>query len=109
MSITVNKTDGTILTTLIDGTVDQSTDLTLIGRNFSGFGEYLNEDFVKLLENFSSVSAPERPIVGQIWYDKSEARLKVYTGLVGGWKAAGGTLVSQNSPLAFTTGDLWID
>jgi hypothetical protein len=109
MSIIINKTDGTILTTLIDGTVDQTSDLTLIGRNFSGFGQYLNENFVKLLENFSSRSQPDKPLVGQLWYDTSEARLKVYTGLTGGWKSSSGTLVSGNEPLTFTTGDLWID
>lgn len=107
MAYTINKTDGTVLTTLIDATVDETTDLTLIGKNYSGFGEIFNENLIKLLENFSNISAPERPIVGQIWYDTGEQRLKVYA--EAGWKSAGGTIVSDTSPLSFTTGDLWID
>ena len=59
MSYKLNKTDGTILTDLVDGTIDTTrSDLTLIGRNYSGFGEFLNENFIKLLENFSSADEP---------------------------------------------------
>ena len=79
MSYKLNKTDGTILTDLVDGTVDNtSSDLTLIGRNYSGFGEFLNENFIKLLENFSSADEPSNPIRGQLWYDTSENKLKIY-------------------------------
>ena len=81
MSYKLNKTDGTILTDLVDGTVDNtSSDLTLIGRNYSGFGEFLNENFIKLLENFSSSDEPANPIRGQLWYDTSENKLKIYNG-----------------------------
>ena len=107
MSYTINKTDGTILANLIDGTLDTTTDLTLIGKNYSGFGEAFNENLVKLLENFSNTVAPERPLIGQLWYDLSDARLKVYSST--GWKAAGGPIVSSTEPLVKTTGDLWID
>ena len=107
MAYTINRTNGTVLTTLIDGQVDTTTDLTLIGKNFSGYGEHLNENFVKLLENFSGIAQPPRPILGQLWYDTTSARLMVY-GLTG-WKAAGGPIVQSQSPLNFSTGDLWID
>ena len=54
MSYKLNKTDGSLLVDLVDGQLDTtSSDLTLIGRNYSGFGEFLNENFIKLLENFS--------------------------------------------------------
>ena len=81
MAYTINKTDGTILATVADGQVDQlSSDITLIGKNYSGFGESLNENFVKMLENFANSIRPEKPIRGQIWFDTTENKLKVYTG-----------------------------
>ena len=66
MAYTINKTDGTLLATVPDGQVDQlSSDITLIGKNYSGFGESLNENLVKLLEHFASSTAPDNPIRGQ--------------------------------------------
>ena len=107
MSYKLNKTDGTILTDLVDGTVDStSSDLTLIGRNYSGFGEFLNENFIKLLENFSSADEPANPIRGQLWYDTSENKLKIYNGSQ--FTSSGGTTLSAQTPNA-VAGDLWID
>ena len=107
MSYKLNKTDGTILTDLVDGTVDStSSDLTLIGRNYSGFGEFLNENFIKLLENFSSSDEPANPIRGQLWYDTSENKLKIYNGSQ--FTSSGGTTLSAQTPNA-VAGDLWID
>ena len=81
MAYKLNKTDGTILVDLIDGTIDiNSTSLTLVGRNYTGYGEAFNENFIKLLENFSNANSPNNPIQGQLWWDTSEARLKVYEG-----------------------------
>ena len=55
MSYQLNKTDGTLLTALIDGQIDTaSTNLTLVGKNYTGYGEAFNENFIKLLENFSN-------------------------------------------------------
>ena len=62
MSYRINKTDGSLLVDLIDGTINtESSDITLIGRNYKGFGELINENFVKILENFASTSAPANP------------------------------------------------
>ncbi len=61
-----------------DGTVDTSTSLKLIGKNYNRFGEYLNEDLLHLLENFAGVTAPDNPTEGQLWYDTSESYLKIY-------------------------------
>ena len=81
MAYKLNKTDGTLLVDLIDGTLDTaSTSISLIGRNYTGFGEALNENFVKILENFANTSSPSNPIEGQLWWDKSDARLKVSEG-----------------------------
>jgi len=106
MAYTVNKTDGSIVATVSDGQIDQgSTDLTLIGKNFSGFGDYLNENFVHLLENFAGQSQPSQPIIGQLWFDTSENRIKVYSGSE--WKAVGTSALSVSRPLDISTGDFW--
>jgi hypothetical protein len=107
MPYVINKSDGSVLLTLIDGTLNNSLDVTLVGKNYTGFGEFINENFVKILENFSGVSAPTKPIEGQLWYDKSEGRLKIYS--LTGWKGANGTVVADAQPVTLTTGDIWID
>ena len=107
MSYKLNKTDGSLLVDLVDGQLDtSSSDLTLIGRNYSGFGEVLNENFIQLLENFANTSAPINPIRGQLWYDTSENRLKVYNGSA--FTSSGGTTVASQQP-NMVSGDLWID
>jgi len=106
MAYKLNKTDGTLLTELVDGQIDTTTcDLTLIGRNYVGFGEAFNENLIKLLENFSSAGAPTTPITGQLWYDRSEGRLKVYDGT--GFKS-NGPIVSSSQP-QMVAGDIWIN
>ena len=107
MSYQLNKTDGTLLTDLIDGQIDtESTNLVLVGRNYTGYGEYFNENFIKLLENFANTAAPSNPITGQTWWDSADQRLKVYDGTV--WKSSGGPIV-QNTRPQMVAGDLWID
>ena len=107
MSYQLNKTDGTLLLDLIDGQIDTaSTNLTLVGRNYTGYGEYFNENFIKLLENFANTAAPSNPLTGQTWWDNADQRLKVYDGSV--WKASGGPVV-QNTRPQMVAGDMWID
>jgi hypothetical protein len=108
MAYQINKTDGTIVATVADGQVDQvSTDITLIGKNYSGFGEALNENFVKLLENFSSTTAPTHPIRGQIWFDTSESKLKVYSGIE--FLPVSSATIANSQPATLATGDLWFN
>jgi len=108
MSYRINRTDGELLIDLTDGIIDTTTtDITLIGKNYKGFGEYFNENFVKLLENFASTAQPANPMVGQLWFDKQDLRLKVYDGV--SFRAASGSIVGSTQPGNLTTGDLWID
>jgi hypothetical protein len=108
MAYSINKTDGTLLATVADGQIDDlTTDITLIGKNYSGFGESLNENFIKLLENFASTSRPEHPIRGQIWFDTSEAKLKVYTGT--GFVPVSSASISNSQPGQPGAGDLWFN
>lgn len=108
MTYRINKTDGNLLTEIPDGTFDTAnSSLTLIGKNVTSFGEILNENFVKLLENFSSSTAPEHPITGQVWYDTTTGRLNVYDG--NNFRASGGPLISATRPINLVPGDLWIN
>ena len=67
MSYTINNTTGDTLVTLKDGTIDTATtDVSLFGKGYAGFGEKLNENFIKLLENFANTTAPDQKIKGQL-------------------------------------------
>ena len=106
MAYQINKTDGTIISTVADGQVDTlSTDITLIGKNYSGFGEALNENFIKLLENFSSTQAPTYPLRGQVWFDTAENKLKVYNG--SDFIPVSSATISSTQPETLSIGDLW--
>ena len=108
MAYKINNTFGTLLVTLADGTIDvATTDLTLIGKGYAGFGERLNENLVKLLENFNNTSAPANKIQGQLWYDKTNNQLNVYTGSK--FKPVGSTSNSATAPSNAVVGDLWFD
>ncbi len=108
MAYQINKTDGTIVATVADGQIDTlSTDLTLIGKNYSGFGEAFNENLVKLLENFASTTRPLHPLKGQVWFDSAENKLKVYNGSV--FIPVSSATVSSTQPVTLSIGDLWFD
>jgi hypothetical protein len=107
MAYTINKTDGTVVTTITDGTVDNTTSLQLFGKSYSGFGEGLNENLVKLLENAASTSAPTAPLRGELWFDTTTNQIKVYDGT--SFKPMGGAKASSAQPTSPSTGDLWLD
>ena len=109
MSYIIKNADGSILLNLVDGTVDKkTTSLTLIGRNTDAYGTALNTNLVNLMQNFASTSQPRSPLVGQLWYDVSSGRLKVFNldGVFGEISAA---LLSNSKPILLKQGDLWID
>ena len=108
MAYKINNTFGTLLVTLADGTIDvATTDLTLIGKGYAGFGEKLNENLVKLLENFNNTTAPSNKVQGQLWYDKTNNQLNVYTGSK--FKPVGSTANSATAPTNAVLGDMWFD
>jgi hypothetical protein len=91
-------------------TVDtQTTSLTLFGKGAASYGEGLQENLVRLLENFCSDSAPAHPTEGQIWYDHASKYVKVYQGSSTGWVAIAGLAVSVDDPLTPADGQLWFN
>jgi hypothetical protein len=96
MAYIINKSDGTVLTNLEDGTLNTATSLGLIGRNYTGYGEIQNENFVFLLENFSNANPPARPIKGQAWFDSINLLFNVYNGA--SWIPVGAAQSSATEP-----------
>lgn len=107
MAYTINKTDGSVVATITDGTIDTSTSLTLFGKSYSGFGEPLNENLIKLLENSASTAAPTAPVKGELWFDASTNQIKVYDGT--SFKPTGGAKGSATIPTSPSVGDFWLD
>ena len=107
MAYVINNTRGTALTTITDGTVDNTTSLQLFGKSYSGFGEGLNENLVKLLENSANSAAPSAPLEGELWFDTSTSQIKVYDG--SSFKPTGGAKVQTTQPTSPSAGDLWQD
>ena len=107
MTYSINRSNGTFLTSVADGALDSTTDLKFIGKNYSGFGVIQNENFLYLLENFSNTVAPTKPISGQVWYDSGTKKLKFYDGAQ--FKTASGAEISSTAPTGLAQGDLWYD
>lgn len=103
----INK--GSII--LEDATLNTETSLKLIGRNTSDFGEALNENLLRLMENFANNVPPLNPVEGQLWYDTTANvdQLKIYDGT--NWVAAGGLKKASSQPEVANSviGDLWVD
>jgi hypothetical protein len=116
MAYTINLTDGTIFAVVADGTINTGSSVSLPGKNYAGYGEFLDENFIQMLENFSSPangsgnptsSKLGAPLEGQLWWDSTNLTLKVYNGTI--WKAAGSTTSSATAPTSPNVGDLWWD
>jgi hypothetical protein len=110
MAYTINLTSGNLLTTIADGTVNStSTPLTLVGKNYAGYGAFLNTDLVHLLENFSNDTAPTTPLEGQLWWDSSGlgGNLKVRTGT--DWRTLGSITANTVQPSSPVVGNAWWD
>ena len=107
MAYTINLTDGTVFATVNDGTVNTSSSVTLVGKNYAGYGEFLDENFIQMLENFAKTTAPAAPLTGQIWFNKTNNLLNVYNGSA--FKTLSITTASASAPSSNVQGDLWYD
>ena len=107
MAYAIDRYNNTLLTTVEDGTVDQTTDLKFIGKNYAGYGEIQNENFLFLLENFSGANQPARPLSGQVWFDSGTSKLKFYDGTQ--WRTTGGAEIGATQPTGLSIGDFWWD
>ena len=109
MAYTVNKTNSSASPssyTVNDSVLNTQTDLSFIGKGYAGYGEVVAENFLALLENFANTSAPSKPITGQLWYDTTNAKLKVYDG---SFKPTSGAVYQAAEPTGQVAGDLWVD
>jgi hypothetical protein len=107
MSYTINLTDGALFATIADGTINTSSSMTLVGKNYAGYGQFLDTNFIHLLENASNTTAPGAPLTGQLWWDSGNGLMKVYTGTT--WKTISSATSSSTAPTNNVTGDLWYD
>jgi hypothetical protein len=107
MAYTINLTDGSIFATVADGTINTSSSMVLVGKNYAGYGEFLDENFIHLLENGANSVPPGAPLIGQLWWDKSTNTMKVYNGTT--FKTISAATAAGTAPTSNVTGDLWFD
>jgi hypothetical protein len=109
MSYKVDRFNGTFLVNVSDGSIDTTTDLRFIGKNYAGYGEIQNENFLHLMENFANTSPPPKAQIGQIWYDSTATvkKLKFWDGSQ--WKVASGAVPQSTPPAGLTAGEFWFN
>lgn len=107
MAYTINLTNGTIFATVADGTINTSSSMILVGKNYAGYGEFLDENFIHLLESGANSVAPGAPLTGQLWWDTANTVMKVYTGST--FKTISSATAASSAPTNNVTGDLWWD
>jgi hypothetical protein len=107
MAYTITLTDGAIFATIADGTINTASSMTLVGKNWAGYGQFLDDNFIRLLENGANTTAPGAPLTGQLWFNKTTGTMQVYNGT--GFKTLGGATSASSAPSNNVTGDLWYD
>ena len=109
MAYQINLTDGTPFATIADGTINTQSNMVLVGKNYAGYGEFLDGNFIHLLENAASVTAPGNPLTGQLWWDKVNNVMMAYNS--SGWKSLAFSQTSASAPSSTTRqeGDMWWD
>jgi hypothetical protein len=109
MSYPINKSNGDLLVTLEDGQLNTDTSIGLVGRNYVGYGEIQNENFLHLLENFASSGPPAKAIAGQLWFNTTQKILNVYDSTIKSWSPVGSASISQTEPVSPNHGQIWFD
>lgn len=105
MSYIINKSNGSKLVVIQDGSINVNVcNLTLVGKNYAGYGESIATNFVKLLENFSNTTQPTKPVTGQIWYDSGNKKIKFFNGVE--FKSVPSLQISRSFPSDQHSGDL---
>jgi len=108
MAYTVTLTNGNIYNVIADGTTAQASSyITLVGKNYAGYGQFLNDNYARLLENGANSTPPGAPLVGQLWFNTSAGVLQVYNGV--GFKTLSGATSQSTAPTNNNLGDLWFD
>ena len=107
MSYTINLTNGNVFAVIPSGTINQASSQTLIGQNYAGYGQFLDDNFIRLLECGANSTPPGAPLTGQLWFNTVAGILEVYTGSA--FKAVGGSQASNTAPSSNAVGDLWYD
>jgi len=107
MAYQVNRYNGSFLVSVADGTIDNTTNIRFVGKNYAGYGQVQNENFLHLMENFAGASQPSKPVSGQIWYDSTDRKIKVYDG--SRFRIVGGSTASASAPLGLSAGEFWFD
>jgi hypothetical protein len=107
MSYTINLTNGNVFAVIPDGTINQSSSQTLVGRNYAGYGQFLDDNFIHLLENGANSTPPGAPLTGQLWFNTTTGVLEIYNG--SSFKSIGGSQAASSPPSNNAVGDLWYD
>ena len=110
MAYDINKRNGDLLVSVADGTLDSTTSIKLIGKNYVGYGEQIAEDFVHMLEHFANLTEPTNSLIGQLWFDTTTNKIKVRDNN-NNWKELGQLVAQATAPATAvnTVGDFWFD
>jgi len=107
MSFTITLTNGNVFAVIPPNTINQSSSMTLIGDHYVNYGAFLDQNYIRLLENGANSVAPSAPLTGQLWFNTTLKTLEVYNGTT--FKSLSGSQAASSAPTGNAIGDLWYD